>query len=522
MFTDEMKERGQSEIYLNGVTATGLQCLLEYAYTSRLCLNLANILDILAAAAHFQVPTIIQACSNYLQAQLDLDNCVDVTTLAETYSLHSLRKKVSAFMCANLFEFSRTPDFHRLTPTQLLHLLSCDFPVDCSEARVLEIVVAWLQHSWAERLPHAPALLTPINWKEVPKALTQRVERLFTVRLPPLEPLPAPATPQGLVNTRGLELAVVKVGGFSLCGVTNEVTYFLPSLGRWRHLSTIPHVEQVNFGTAVLGNELFVVGGCFNQSLQELIHPFGFRFSPQHDRWATMAPMQRERCRFSLSVVGGRLFAVGGAIEAPHDQGDESPCEAYDPKADEWAPVTPLPGGRAQHAAATLGHSILLVTGGLEGERVLDTCYALDTTTNTWAPRAPLLTPRADHACFTYEGRAYVCGGWYEDEALNRVLVSSVDRYDPDTDTWSVVTHVPTPRLHAGVVVVGERLWVVGGCLSDVPFDRGTGVVEAFDLVGGEWSGVHSSYPQDIWEHVCVSLYVPRCRDDMDVLSLAK
>lgn len=69
MFTDEMRERGQSEICLNGVSATGLQGLLEYAYTSRLCLNLANILDILAAAAHFQVLAIIQACSNYLQVR---------------------------------------------------------------------------------------------------------------------------------------------------------------------------------------------------------------------------------------------------------------------------------------------------------------------------------------------------------------------------------------------------------------------------------------------------------------------
>ena len=67
MFTDEMKERSLSEICLNGVSAKGLEGLLDYAYTSRLSLNLANILDVLAAAAHVQVPTIIQACSNYLQ-----------------------------------------------------------------------------------------------------------------------------------------------------------------------------------------------------------------------------------------------------------------------------------------------------------------------------------------------------------------------------------------------------------------------------------------------------------------------
>src|SRR5258705_8617282 len=110
---------------------------------------------------------------------------------------------------------------------------------------------------------------------------------------------------EDLVNSRGMELAVVKVGGFGIGGVTNDLTYFLPSVGKWRHLTTIPHVEQCNFGTAVLNNELYVVGGCFNQSLQENIHPFGFCYNPRYNKWGTMAPMQRERCRFSLNVVLG-------------------------------------------------------------------------------------------------------------------------------------------------------------------------------------------------------------------------
>jgi kelch-like protein 26 len=111
------------------------------------------------------------------------------------------------------------------------------------------------------------------------------------------------AEANALVNSRGMELAVVKVGGLGIGGITNEITYFLPSNGKWKRLTTIPHVEQCNFGTAVLDNELYVVGGCFNQSLQENIHPFGFRYSPLYNKWTTMAPMRRERCRFSLNVV---------------------------------------------------------------------------------------------------------------------------------------------------------------------------------------------------------------------------
>lgn len=67
MFTDAMRESRQSKICLNGVSAAGIRLLLEYAYTSRLALNLANIQDVLSAASHIQVVAVVEACSNYLQ-----------------------------------------------------------------------------------------------------------------------------------------------------------------------------------------------------------------------------------------------------------------------------------------------------------------------------------------------------------------------------------------------------------------------------------------------------------------------
>lgn len=69
MFTDAMRESRQSEICLNGVTAAGIRLLLDYAYTSRLALNLANIQDVLSAANHVQVVAVVEACSSYLQVR---------------------------------------------------------------------------------------------------------------------------------------------------------------------------------------------------------------------------------------------------------------------------------------------------------------------------------------------------------------------------------------------------------------------------------------------------------------------
>lgn len=111
-----------------------------------MALNRGNVQDVLEAASHVQMVAVIQACSSYLKTQIDIENCVDIATIAEIYSLSQLRMKVYRYMSGHLLEFSSSSEFYRLTPQQLENLLAYDFPVDCSEADVLRTVLAWFFH----------------------------------------------------------------------------------------------------------------------------------------------------------------------------------------------------------------------------------------------------------------------------------------------------------------------------------------------------------------------------------------
>jgi kelch-like protein 26 len=48
------------------------------------------------------------------------------------------------------------------------------------------------------------------------------------------------------------------------------------------------------------------------------------------------------------------------------------------------------------------------------------------------------------------------------------------------TDQWQVVTHIPTPRYHAGIVGVDTKIYFIGGFHSDAMFDRATGMLILF------------------------------------------
>ena len=62
MFTSEMKETFIEDINLHGVSATGLEKILEFIYSGNVLLSLENIQEILAAASYLQVSAIMDFC----------------------------------------------------------------------------------------------------------------------------------------------------------------------------------------------------------------------------------------------------------------------------------------------------------------------------------------------------------------------------------------------------------------------------------------------------------------------------
>lgn len=120
----------------------------------------------------------------------------------------------------------------------------------------------------------------------------------------------------------------------------------------------------------MLGNDLYVVGGSYDVCLKEYIHPFGFRYCPAKNKWKSIAPIQADRCRFSLNAMGSHfLYAVGGVCELNENDGGAelwahdmtvSNCERYDANTDRWEYLPALSENRSQHAGVVLGDQLYI------------------------------------------------------------------------------------------------------------------------------------------------------------------
>jgi len=75
MFTNELAESKQSEITMNSFEALTIKLIIDYAYTSQLNITDNNVQAVLTAANIFDIQTLKEACSRYMEWQMEDSNC---------------------------------------------------------------------------------------------------------------------------------------------------------------------------------------------------------------------------------------------------------------------------------------------------------------------------------------------------------------------------------------------------------------------------------------------------------------
>lgn len=68
-------------------------------------------------------------------------------------------------------------------------------------------------------------------------------------------------------------------------------------------------------------------------------------------------------------------------------------------------------------------------------------------------------TARAAFAVTQANGKLYAIGGSGGIGGL-----SSVDVYDPSTNTWTTIASMPTPRAHLAAEALSGFVYAIGGC----------------------------------------------------------
>ena len=184
---------------------------------------------------------------------------------------------------------------------------------------------------------------------------------------------------------------------------------------RWVELPHLPK-RRSGFQACVLQDgRILVAGGDDRDALGptalddvSLLRPPSLRLAGSNDSilessWEPTSPMSTPRSEFAMGILhDGRVIVAGGCDGADHLALNSAEC--YDPETKRWERIMPMRTNRVACAGVVAADGCFVVTGGenaMAGQTPLTSVEAYDPKTNTWSARPPMQYPRADHSIVT-------------------------------------------------------------------------------------------------------------------------
>jgi len=228
--------------------------------------------------------------------------------------------------------------------------------------------------------------------------------------------------------------------------------------GKWTKLATFPEPAEELLGVAA-GGKMYVFCG-----LAPGWKPIGmvYEYDPATDKWSKKKPMPLLSHHVAFTEYRGKIYAFGGFVYPASGPAAWVPVDnawEYDPAADSWKALAPMPTKRGSPVAAVVGDRIYVIGGA----------------TLPPGSKEPAVHPARPH-----------------------LSVGAVEEYDPAANTWRARTSMPTPRNHATVGVVNGKIYVIGGRVGGAFITSGSSnvdVVEEYDPAADAWGPPRAKMP---------------------------
>ena len=191
-----------------------------------------------------------------------------------------------------------------------------------------------------------------------------------------------------------------------------------------------------------------------------------------------------------------KYYVLGGVNNAT------TPVYIYDPGTNLWSTGSNHIQYIHHFQAVKIDKKIYVVCayqGAFPNDSNVDNVYVYDTEIDSWSQShsIPVARRRGAAATAVYNGKIYVVGGNDGGHNTSSNTVAWFDEYNPTTGTWTQLTDAPTERDHAKAVVVGDKLYIIGGrdSSADPWYSALISSVDVYDFNTSTWTTLANDLP---------------------------
>lgn len=264
----------------------------------------------------------------------------------------------------------------------------------------------------------------------------------------------------------------------------------MPNENTWTKKASM-HEPRGGLGVAVVNGKLYAIGGSNQSGLYPANIQGGFvgtneEYNPVTDTWTYRSPMPTPRSDFAIAVYNNKIYCMGGTVGTEKVDIIFSRFvtsvvnEVYDPATDTWETKAALPNAGMFMQAIVVDNKIYVIDGRFN--------EVYDPENDTWTTKAQTPLPAEDYGpsgsneytLFLLDNKLYIVG-----QFSNRFI-----KYDFLEDTWSNGSMLPNYDFYsiAGGMTTGskapKRLYLLFGIRGWVP----SAVTQAYNPVNNAWT----------------------------------
>ena len=240
-----------------------------------------------------------------------------------------------------------------------------------------------------------------------------------------------------------------------------------PTTNKWTVLGKMP-VATTHAAITVVGTDVWFGGGYTARAgttdKQDIGTTNVWIYHTKTNTWSKGPALPQKRASSGMAYVNGKICYVSGEpIDHHSDVQDVWALDVGNQSAG-WKTVASIPEGRTHFGIAAVGNNIYVIGGQLNidaNATFLKTAYKYDTVANKWTRIADLPSIRSHLSpnTFVVNGKILSFGGeWKFNYELSDVL-----EYDPTTNKFTTIGHLPAQRAAGAAGYVNGKVVFTGG-----------------------------------------------------------
>jgi N-acetylneuraminic acid mutarotase len=254
---------------------------------------------------------------------------------------------------------------------------------------------------------------------------------------------------------KGLAKVVAVVTIFlSVTCILMAIPVYGSSLDYWVKRAPMPNSEDF-VTTAVINEQIYVIGSNNTANTN-----YNYLYNPSTDSWISKTPMPTIQMGGAIATYQNKIYMIGGGqgISINFTTSQTGTNEMYDPTTDTWTNKTSMPMAYANLNAVTVNGMIFVMGGttAISGKMIFYGINELyNPTADSWQSLTPMPVPAIKFGMVAVGNQIYVIGG-QTNEPIKYFNQTQI--YDIQTNTWSYGTPMPITTIGGVAAVIKSDL----------------------------------------------------------------